>query len=493
MRAGNELPEFPMRKLAIRERGNSAMSEPLYDVVIIGSGPGGYVAAIRAGQLGLKVAVVEVGAVGGTCLNIGCIPTKALLHSADLLEEIREGKRFGVVANDITFDLPGAMKHKETVVRQSSEGVMYLLKKNNVDFYEGWGRIIARGQVHIRLHTGAEQALQTKNIVVATGAQPRSLPGIEFDEDRILSSTGMLNLPEVPKRLLVVGAGAIGVEFASMFRTFGSEVTIVEALPRLVPLEDEDISAELAKAFQRRRIKVLTGTKLAGVQKDRDGVVATFVDDQGKEQHLQAERMLLGIGITPRTHHIGLEDIGVQRDQRGFIQVDQFMRTSVEGIYAIGDCVPTPWLAHVASAEGILAIEHLAGKQVTPINYRQIPACTYCNPQIASVGLSEAKAREQGYQVQVGKFPFSANGKARILGQARAGFVKIVASAHYGEVLGVHMIGPQVTEMIGEGSVALSHEATGKSLMLTIHAHPTLHETIGEAAHALVHGAALHL
>jgi len=451
------------------------------------------VAAIRAGQLGLKVAIVEVGAPGGTCLNIGCIPTKALLHSADLLEEVKEGKRFGVATDNVQFDLGGAMKHKQTVVKQSSDGVAHLLKNNKVDYYEGWGRIAGKDQVHVRLHSGEEQTLTTRNILVATGAQPRSLPGIEFDEDRILSSTGMLNLTEVPRSLLVVGAGAIGVEFASMFRSFGSEVTLVEALPRIVPLEDEEVSAELTKAFQRRRIKLQTGAKLGGVSKERDSIIATLTDADGKEQTIQAERMLLGIGVAPRTKNIGLEDVGVQMDQRGFIQVDQYMRTSVEGIYAIGDCVPTPWLAHVASAEGILAIEHLAGEQVSPLTYRHIPACTYCAPQIASVGLTEAKAREQGYEVKVGKFPFMANGKARILGQARAGFIKIVASTRYDEVLGVHMIGPQVTEMIGEGAIALSHEATGKSMMLTIHAHPTLYEAVGEAAHALAHGAAIHI
>lgn len=469
------------------------MSDTVYDVVIIGSGPGGYVAAIRAGQLGLKTAVVEGGPLGGTCLNIGCIPTKALLHSADLLEEFKESKRFGVTASEVAFDLAGAMKHKQTVVKQSSEGVAFLFKKNNVELYQGWGSVAGVGQVRVALNEGGEQPLTARNIIVATGAQPRSIPGVEFDGERILSSTHMLDLAAVPESLLVVGAGAIGVEFASMFRSFGSSVTLVEALPRLVPLEDEEVSAELAKSFQRRRIKTMTGAKLSGVKTGESKVVATLTDENGTEQTIEAERMLLGIGVAPRTRDIGLEAVGVQLDRRGFIQVDDHMRTGVEGIYAIGDCVPTPWLAHVASAEGILVVEHIAGHEAHPINYDHVPACTYCTPQIASVGLSEAQAKERGHTIKVGKFPFSANGKARILGQARTGFIKVVADTSYDEILGIHMIGPAVTEMIGEGGISLSHEATGSSLMHTIHAHPTLHEAVGEAAHALVHGAAIHI
>ncbi len=475
------------------KRKVTRVSETQYDVVIIGSGPGGYVAAIRAAQLGLKTAVVEAGPLGGVCLNIGCIPTKALLHSADLLEEIHDGKRFGVMVSDISFDLKAAMKHKQTVVKQSSDGVGYLFKKNKIELYEGWGTIPRPGQVHVKLNAGGEQTLAAKHIIVATGAKPRSLPGMEFDEDRILSSTGMLELQEMPQSLLVVGAGAIGVEFASMFRAFGAEVTLVEALPRIVPLEDEEVSAELTKVFQRRKVKMLTGAKLNGVDRSEQQIIANVTDKDGKEQQIQAERMLLGIGIAPRTRGIGLEELGVELDQRGFIKVDGYMRTNVEGIYAIGDCIPTPWLAHVASAEGILVVERIAGLDAHPIDYDRIPACTYCNPEIASVGLSEAKARERGYEIKVGKFPFSANGKARILGQSRAGFIKIIADKQYDEVLGVHMIGPQVTELISEGGIALSHEATGESIMHTIHAHPTLHEAIGEAAHAVATGAAIHV
>ncbi len=469
------------------------MSDTQYDVVIIGSGPGGYVAAVRAGQLGLKTAVVEAKDLGGVCLNIGCIPTKALLHSADMLEELKDSQQFGITVGSVAFDLAGAMKHKQKVVRQSTQGVAFLMKKNKIDVYEGWATLRSRNEVHIQLKAGGEQTLQTKHIVLATGARPRSLPSIEFDDDRILSSTSALELSQVPKSLLVVGAGAIGVEFASMFRAFGSDVTLVEALPRIVPLEDEEVSAELTKTFKGRGITVMAGAKLSGVERQDNQVVARVTDSSGKEQTITAERMLLGIGITPNTKNIGLEELGVRLDQRGFIEVDECMRTGVEGIYAIGDCINTPWLAHVASAEGILVVEQIAGLHVQPINYDRIPACTYCNPEIASVGLTEAEARERGYEISVGKFPFSANGKARILGQSRVGFIKIISDKKYGEVLGIHMIGPRVTELISEGGLALSHEATAESMLHTIHAHPTLYEAIGEAAHAAVHGAAIHI
>jgi len=470
------------------------VSEQVYDLVILGSGPGGYVAAIRAAQLGMKTAIIEVNALGGVCLNIGCIPTKALLHSADLLEEVKEAKRFGINVEHVTFELTGAMKHKDAVVKQSTDGVAFLMKKNKIEVVAGRGRLIGRGQVHVQLNEGGERVLAAKHIIVATGGRPRPFPGIPFDGERVLSSTDMLNLKTVPASLLAIGAGAIGVEFASMFRSFGSEVTIVEALPRIVPNEDEEVSAELTKAFQRRGIKTLAGAKVEGVDVGGDKVVVTVVDNTGKPQQIAVEKLLVSIGIAPNTENIGLEEVGVKVNSRGFIETDGFLRTSAEGIYAIGDCTAnTPWLAHKASAEGILAAEHIAGHHVTPIDYGKIAACTYCNPEIASVGLTEAKARERGYQVKIGKFPFSANGKARVIGQTRFGFIKLVADAQYDEILGVHMIGPRVTEMIAEGGIALSHEATGESLMQTIHAHPTLYEAIGEAAHALVHGSPIHL
>lgn len=469
------------------------MSESVYDLVILGSGPGGYVAAVRAGQLGMKTAIVESGALGGVCLNVGCIPTKALLHSADLLDEVRESKRFGVNVGEVSFELSGAMKHKDAVVKQSTDGVAFLMKKNKVEVVAGWATLAGRGQVHVKLGDGSERTLTAKTIIVATGARPRPLPGTDFDRQRVLSSTDMLSLGEVPGSLMAIGAGAIGVEFASMFRTFGSAVTVVEALPRIVPNEDEEVSAELNKVFQRRGIKILAGAKVEGIDVGGDKVVVTVVGGDGKSQQIGVDKLLVSIGITPNTAKIGLEEAGLKLDGRGFIQTDGYLRAA-DGIYAIGDCTANaPWLAHKASAEGILAVEHIAGHTVAPIDYGKIAACTYCNPEIASVGLTEAKAKEQGYEVKVGKFPFSANGKARVLGQNRYGFIKLVADKQYDEILGVHMIGPRVTEMISEGGLALSHEATGESMLNTIHAHPTLYEAIGEAAHALVHGSAIHI
>ncbi len=472
------------------------MSDTPYDVVVIGAGPGGYVAAIRASQLGLKAAVVERQYWGGVCLNIGCIPAKALLHTADLLDEARDAKRFGVVAQNVSLDFGAAMSNKDRVVKASTAGVSFLMKKHKIDTINGTARLAGRGSVQVTDADGKQSTLTAKHIIIATGAKPRDIPqiGAAFDEDRILSSTGALNLKEVPKSLLVIGAGAIGCEFASMYRAFGSEITVVEMLPRVVPLEDEEISAELGRAFTKRGIKIMTGAKLTSVDRSESQVVATVVDSSGKEQKIAAERMLVGIGWQASNNKgIGLEELGVATDERGFIKVNGMMQTNVDGVYAIGDCtVKTPWLAHKASAEALVAAEHIAGHNPPAIDYEKIPGCTYTNPEIGSVGLTEAKARERGYDVKVGKFPFSANAKARIL-DARIGFVKVVADKQYDEVLGIHIIGHHATELIAEGGVALSHEATAESLMRTIHAHPTLYEALGEAEHAAAEGEAIHI
>lgn len=472
------------------------MSESRYDVVVIGAGPGGYVAAIRAAQLGLKTAIVERQYMGGVCLNVGCIPTKALLHTANLLEDARDAKRFGVVAQEITLDWNAALGHKNQVVKKMTQGVGFLMKKNKIDVYNGTARVTGRGAVQVTDAAGKTITVETKNIIVATGGNwKRELAqvGATIDEDRILSSTGGLALNAVPKSLIVVGAGAVGCEFASMYRSFGTEVTILEVLPRILRLEDEEISAELTRAFTKRGIKILTNAKLGSVDRSESQVVATLTDADGKEQKIAAERMLLGLGapLPADSKALGLTELGVALDERGYIKVNAMMQTNVEGIYAIGDCVPTIWLAHVASAEGILAAEHIAGHHPAPIDYDKIPACTYCTPEVASVGLSEARARERGYDVKIGKFPFSANGKATILGTS-TGFVKVVSDKKYDEVLGVHIIGPHATELIAEAGVALSHEATAESLMRTIHAHPTLYEAMGEAEHAAAEGSPIH-
>ena len=462
-----------------------------YDLCIIGSGPGGYVAAIRAAQLGMTVLIVEKEPrLGGVCTLWGCIPTKALLHTADLLEEARHGAEVGVSVREVRLDMPAAMKHKEKIVRQSSNGVAYLMKKNRVDVAAGFGRLAGPGRVSVTGADGAETIHQVKNVIVATGSTPRSLPGMDIDDKTVLSSTSMLELTEVPKSLVVIGSGAVGVEFASMHARFGAKVTIIEVLPRIVPVEDEEISRELAASFKRQGIAIYPETRVERITRGEAGVELLARSAGDKTETFRAEKVLMAVGRRPLSDGIGLEAMGVATE-KGYIKVDATMRTNVPGVYAIGDVIPTQALAHLASAEGVLAVEHMAGKPTRPINYDQIPGCTYCSPEIGSIGLTEAKARERGYDVVVGKFPFSAVGKARILNQA-SGFVKIVAEKKYDEVLGVHIIGPSATELIAEAGAALKLEATSEELVKTIHAHPTLSEAIHEAAEA-VQGHAIHI
>ncbi len=466
-------------------------SNKTYDLCIIGSGPGGYVAAIRAAQLGMTVLIVEKEPrLGGVCTLWGCIPTKALLHTADLLEEARHGAEVGVSAREVRLDMPAAMKHKEKIVRQSTNGVAYLMKKNRVDVAAGFGRLAGPGRVSVTGADGAETIHQVKNVILATGSTPRSLPGMDIDDKTVLSSTSMLELTEVPKSLVVIGSGAVGVEFASMHARFGAKVTIIEVLPRIVPVEDEEISRELAASFKRQGIAIYPETRVERITRGEGSVelLARSVGD--KTETFRAEKVLMAVGRRPLSDGIGLEAMGVATE-KGYIKVDATMRTNVSGVYAIGDVIPTQALAHLASAEGVLAVEHMAGRPTRPINYDQIPGCTYCSPEIGSIGLTEAKARERGYEVVVGKFPFSAVGKARILNQA-SGFVKIVAEKKYDEVLGVHIIGPAATELIAEAGAAMKLEATSEELVNTIHAHPTLSEAIHEAAEA-VQGHAIHI
>ncbi len=462
-----------------------------YDLCIIGSGPGGYVAAIRASQLGMSVLVVEKEPrLGGVCTLWGCIPTKALLHTADVLEEARHAAEVGVSAREVRLDMAAAHKHREKIVRQSTNGVSYLMKKNRVDLAAGFGRLAGSGRVSVTGADGAETIYAAKNVIIATGSTPRALPGMEIDEKTVLSSTGMLEVAEVPKSLVVIGSGAVGVEFASMYARFGSKVTIIEVLPRIVPVEDEEISRELAASFKRQGIAIYPDTRVERLTRGETGAELLARSTGDKTETFRAEKVLMAVGRRPLTDGIGLEAAGVVTE-KGYVKVDAMMRTAAPGVYAIGDVLPTQALAHLASAEGVVAVEHMAGKNPQPINYDQVPGCTYCSPEIGSVGLTEAKARERGYDVVVGKFPFSAIGKARIVNQA-TGFVKIVAEKKYDEVLGVHVIGPSATELIAEACAAMRLEATSEDLVNTIHAHPTLSESLHEASEAVL-GHAIHI
>ena len=467
-----------------------------YDVIVIGSGTGGYVAAIRAAQLGLKTAVVERAPVlGGTCLNWGCIPTKALLEHAHALKIARDWKEWGLTIGEasIGLDMNQVQARKDKIVKGLTGGVEFLFKKNKIDWIKGSGRLTGKGKVEIT--EGDKQTLSArKEIIVATGSQPRSVPGIEIDRQRIITSDEAINMKEIPKSIAIMGSGAVGVEFASIFRRFGSDVTIIELLPRLVPVEDEAVSAELERSFKKQGIKVLTGTKVTSAKAGAHGVDLEAQGADGTSQKITAEFLLVATGRGPVTSGLGAEDLGLQMD-RGYIRVDKQFKTNVPGISAIGDVITFEQpghqqLAHLSSAEGIALAERIAGQEFRPINYEQVPGCTYCDPEIGSVGLTEAKAKERGFDVRVGTFQFRVLGRARIANEIE-GFVKIVAEKKYDEVLGVHMIGPRSTELVAEATLALRLECTVEELIRTIHAHPTMSEAVGEAAHA-THGAAIH-
>ncbi|MGH2569968.1 MAG: dihydrolipoyl dehydrogenase [bacterium] len=467
------------------------MRELKKDLVVIGSGPGGYVGAIRAAQLGLDVAIVEKDErLGGTCLLRGCIPTKALLHSADLLDEMRHAEVHGIRATGIEVDFAAVMKRKDKVVDKSAAGVTYLMKKNKIEVVQGVGRIDAPGLVTVR-GKGDPIAIHTKNIMIATGSRPRLLPGLQVDGKQIVTSDEILEVDAVPASLIVLGAGAVGVEFASVFVRMGSKVTVVELLPRMLPLEDEEVSKEFERAFKKRGVECRTDTRAGRIVSAAGGVDCTVQDRNGKESVLTAAMLLVAVGRAPYTEGLGARGAGVTIDERGFFPVNEWCRTNVPGIYAIGDVIDSPQLAHVASAEAIVAAEHMAGVETRPINYATTPSCTYSDPEVASVGLTEAAAREAGYDVVVGKFPFSASGKARILEQTD-GFVKIVAEKRYDEVLGVHVIGPRATELIAEAGLMIQTESTVEEVARLMHPHPTLSEAVLEAAHG-VHGNAVHI
>jgi dihydrolipoamide dehydrogenase len=461
----------------------------MFDLTVIGSGPGGYVAAIRAAQLGLKTAVVERDPVGcgGTCLLRGCIPTKALLHSADLFEDLRNGKEFGIVAEKIALDFATVMSRKSRIVTRLSKGIeSYLFRKNGITLFKGQGRLEGAGTVVVKGER-AEARLSSKNVILATGSRPRSLPGIVPDGKTIVTSDEILELKEQPKSLLVIGAGAVGVEFASIFARFGSAVTVIELLPRILPLEDEEISAEAQKLLGKT-MTFYTGARTEAALKTAGGVEVAFRTAAGEAKSLTAEMLLVAVGRGPVTDGLGLETTKVALE-KGFIRVNPKMETAEPGIFAIGDVVtvdgaPHPALAHVASFEGIGVAERLAGKGTEPLNYDRVPQATYCSPEVASVGLSEAEAKKRGKDVKVGKFPFGNLAKPRILGHD-GGFVKVVSDKTYDEVLGVHIVGPHATDLISEACVALQLESTTEEIFRTIHPHPTLSETLMQAAEAV--------
>src|SRR5205085_8155722 len=461
-----------------------------FDVTIIGSGPGGYVAAIRAGQLGLKTAMVEKDSrLGGTCTLRGCIPTKQMLMSAHVYEQMQHAADFGVQASGIQLAFADVQKRKDKVVLKNSKGIEYLMKKNKVTVFKGTGKLALPGKVEVTDVEGKKQTLQTKNIIIATGSVVRPIPGFETDGQKVVNSDHILELQQVPKSLVVMGAGAVGVEFASVYSRFGADTTIVELLPRLVPLEDEEVSKELEKSFRKRGIKFSVGTRLEKMEQTDNSVIVTGKNAKGEDVRLEAEMLLVAVGRMAYLEGLGLEGTKI-KVERGTVQVDEYCRTGEPNVYAIGDVIPTPLLAHLASKEGILVMEQIAGQQPHPINLRHVPACTYCDPEVASVGLTEAAAKKEGYDVRVGKFPFSASGKARILGEEE-GFVKVVSEAKYDELLGVHIIGPHATELIAEAGVALQLESTAEELGRTIFAHPTISEAVMEAAEG-VHGLTIH-
>ena len=457
-----------------------------YDVVVVGAGPGGYVAAIRAGQLGLKTAIVEREALGGVCLNWGCIPSKALLKNAEVVSYFHRAEEFGLSFDNFHADYAAAVDRSRKVVDRNVRGVAYLLRKNKVDHITGEGRLTARGTVTV---APEGTTLKAKNVILATGSSPRTVPSLHIDGDKVISSRESIVLRDLPASLVIVGAGAIGVEFAYLYHTYGVVVTLVELLPRLVPTEDAEISQQLERSFSRSGINIMTGTGVTGLEPGSDGLKVK-VEKDGVEQSISCDKVLVAIGVQPNSDGLGLEELGIETS-RGNIQVNDHMATNVPGVFAIGDVTGKMALAHVATAQGVAAAEHIAGRETQALDYSLMPRATYCQPQIASFGLSEEEAREQGYEVKVGKFNVQANGKALAMGDTE-GFVKLVVNAQYGELLGGHMIGPEVTELLGELALTKLLEGTTLELGWAVHPHPTISEMLKEAA-LDAQGRALHM
>jgi dihydrolipoamide dehydrogenase len=467
------------------------LADSNFDIVVIGAGPGGYVAAIRAAQLGYSTACVEEGNLGGVCLNIGCIPTKALLESAAMITHLGHAKDFGVTVGEIKTDLAQAVKRSRQVSERLVKGIGFLFKKNKVTHLAGRGRLAGKGKVEVTGKDGKKQTVTAKHVIIATGSRPRDLPFLKIDHERVWDSTDAMLAQAPPKTLAIVGAGAIGCEFADVYAAFGTQVTIIEVADRILPLEDRDCSAVVEKSYRKRGMTVLTGTKLEKAEIGKEGVKLTVKTPKGETQTIEAERVLSAIGRAPLVEDIGLDAAGVKLDEKGFIKIDRQMKTNVEGVYAIGDVAGPPLLAHKGSHEGVQCVEAIHGDPHAGIDYGNIPNCTYCHPEVASVGLTEEQAREQGFDIEVGTFPWTANGRALTSGDTE-GFVKIIRDKKYSEVLGAHIVGPHATELIAEFVVGRHLETTADEMDRAMHPHPTLSEAIGEAALASL-GHALHI
>lgn len=462
----------------------------MYDIVVLGSGPGGYVAAIRASQLGLKAAIIEKESLGGICLNWGCIPTKALLKSANVKEYLDHAKDYGLSADNIQVDFDAVIKRSRGVAEGMSKGVQFLMKKNKIEVISGFGKLVAPGKLEVTDKEGKKTVVSAKNIIIATGARSRNIEAIPQDGKQIIGYREAMSLPKQPKSIVVVGSGAIGCEFAYFYNSLGAKVTLIEYLPQILPLEDEEVSKQLEKSFKKTGMEVLTNTSVEWAKAGKNGCEVKIKNAKGESQTIEAEIVLSAVGIQTNIENIGLETLGIKTD-KGRILTDAFYQTNIAGVYAIGDVTTGPALAHVASHEGIVCVEKIAGKNPTPVDYGNVPSCTYCYPEVASVGMTEKAAKEAGYEIKVGKFPFSASGKASAAG-AKDGFVKVIFDAKYGEWLGCHMIGAGVTEMIAEAVVARKLETTGHEIISAMHPHPTMSEAIMEAA-AAAYGEVIHL
>jgi len=461
-----------------------------FDLTVIGSGPGGYVAAIRASQLGLKTAVVEKAEVGGICLNWGCIPTKALLHSATLANHIRHAGDFGVEAKELSIDFGRVVKHSRTTAARLSKGIEFLFRKNKISTLPGTGKIITRGRVEVTAPDGKKQTVDSKTILIATGARARTVPGLEFDGEKIISSREAMVLEKIPGHIVIIGAGAIGVEFAYFYNAMGSKVTLIEMMPHILPIEDQEIVEVVARSFKKAGIKVLPDTKVEKVEKLPSGVKITTIGKAGQNV-VEGDLALVAIGVQGNVENLGLEALGI-KVEKGFIPIDRrTYQTNVAGVYAIGDVIGPPWLAHVASAEGIAAVTGIAGQKAEPVDYDNVPGCAYCQPQVASMGLTEEKAKAAGREIRVGRFPFRASGKSLAMGESE-GLVKLIFDARYGELIGAHIVGAEATELLAELNLAKTLETTADEIMHTMHAHPTLSEAIKEAAED-AYGKAIHI